>query len=93
VGAIVFQELTPGMISMAPGVAKAMSRSTAVADFPLSETLGVLWYGVFPVGPTPRLVAATVAGPVLLGSVSAAFVGMIADPVQGASASIAACCA
>jgi hypothetical protein len=82
VGAVVFQALTPGMISMAPGVAEVVSRTTAVADFPLGSTLGGIWYGVFPVGPSPLLIAATILGLVLLGSVVGAFAGTIADPVQ-----------
>ena len=82
VGGLAFQALTPGMISMAPGVAEAVSRTTAIADFPLGSTLGGLWYGVFPVGPSPVLIGATIVALVLLGSVVAAFAGTIADPVQ-----------
>lgn len=82
VGAFVFQALTPGMISMAPGVAEALTRATAVADFPLGASMGGLWYGVFPVGTSPALVTATIIGLVVLGSVVAAFAGTIADPVQ-----------
>jgi hypothetical protein len=81
-GALAFQALTPGMISMAPGVAEAVSREVALAEFPLGSGLGSLWYGVFPAGPDPWLVAATIAGLVLLGSVVAAFAGTIADPAQ-----------
>lgn len=51
IGAIVFQAVTPGVISMAPGVAEAVSRTTAIADFPLGTTLGGVRHGVFPVGP------------------------------------------
>lgn len=82
VGAIAFEALTPGMISMAPGVAEAVHRGTAISDFPLGSTLGSVWYRVFPAGPSPLLVTATVAGLVLLGSLVAAFAGTIADPVQ-----------
>lgn len=82
IGAIAFQALTPGMISMAPGVAGAVSQGAAVADFPLGASLGGVWYGIFPIGPSPALVAATFAGLMLLGSVIAAFAGVIADPVQ-----------
>jgi hypothetical protein len=82
VGAIVFHAVTPGMISMAPGVAGALAQSVAIADFPLGERLGGLWYGVFPVGPSPGLVVATVAGLLLLGATLTAFAGVIADPLQ-----------
>lgn len=81
-GAMAFRALTPGMISMAPGVAEAVSRTSAIADFPLGAALGGVWYGVFPAGPSPPLVAATVAGLVVLGSILAAFAGVLADPVQ-----------
>lgn len=82
IGAAVFQSLTPGVISMAPGVAEQVARSAAIAAFPLGETLGAGWYGVFSVGPSPGLMALTVAGLVLLGAVVATFAGIIADPVQ-----------
>jgi len=82
VGGVVFQALTPGMMSMAPGVAEAVSRGAAVSGFPLGETLGGVWYGVFPVGPSPALVAGVLAGLMMLGAVLAAFAGILADPVQ-----------
>lgn len=82
VGAAVFQSLTPGAISMAQGVAEQVARITAIGAFPLGETLGAGWYGVFPVGPSPGLVALAVAGLALLGAVVATFAGTIADPVQ-----------
>lgn len=82
VGALAFQALTPGMISMAPGVADAMARTNAIASFPLGQTLGEMWYGVFAADASPWLVAATVAGLVMIGSVVAAFAGVLADPVQ-----------
>ncbi|NKX44810.1 DUF6635 family protein [Roseicyclus persicicus] len=81
VGAALFQTLTPGMVSMAPGVAEAVARHTAIADFPLGDRLGRLWYGVIPVGPSPGLVAATLAGLLATGAVVAAFAGALADPV------------
>jgi len=82
IGALVFQALTPGMISMAPGVADAMARTTAIADFPLGQTIGGVWYSVFAPGPGPWLVTATIVGLVMTGSILAAFAGVLADPVQ-----------
>jgi hypothetical protein len=81
-GAAVFQALTPGMISMAPGVAEAMARSNAVSAFPLGQTLGGMWYGAFAADASPGLVGTTVAGLIMIGSVFAAFAGVLADPVQ-----------
>jgi hypothetical protein len=82
VGAFVFQALTPGMISMAPGVANAVARTTAVAEFPLGQAIGGLWYGIFPTGASPLLFAASVAILIMIGSVFGAFAGVLADPVQ-----------
>jgi hypothetical protein len=82
VGALVFHALTPGMISMAPGVTGALAQAAAIADFPLGDRLGGVWYGVFPVGPSPGLVAATLAGLLLAGSTVTAFAGAVADPLQ-----------
>lgn len=81
-GALLFQALTPGMISMAPGVADAVARTTAIADFPMGQTIGGLWYGMFPAGASPLLITASVAVLLMVGSVFAAFAGVLADPVQ-----------
>ncbi|SMX43939.1 DUF6635 family protein [Maliponia aquimaris] len=81
-GAFVFRAVTPGLLSMAPGVAQSMTHGTAVAEFPLGATLGAGWYAVFPVGPSPELVTVTVVGLVAAGSIVAAFAGTLADPVQ-----------
>ena len=82
VGAVAFQAVTPGMVSMTPGVAEAVARSLAVGEFPLGERLGAVWYGVFPVGPSPAVVLVTAAGLVALGSTVAAFAGVVTDPLQ-----------
>lgn len=82
IGVLAFQTLTPGMISMAPDVADAMARANAVATFPLGQTFGAMWYGVFAADASAWLVGTTVAGLVMIGSVFAAFAGVVADPVQ-----------
>lgn len=82
VGALVFRALTPGMVSMAPGLAEALARAEAVAGFPLGPTLGGLWHAAVPVTAPPGLVAAAAAGLVTAGAVAAAFAGVLADPVQ-----------
>jgi hypothetical protein len=81
-GALVFNALTPGMISIAPGVAEALARSTAIAAFPLGETLGGLWYNIFSPGASSVLLGLTIAALIMAGSVFAAFAGILADPVQ-----------
>jgi hypothetical protein len=82
VGALVFQALTPGMISLAPELAGVVAHGAAVADFPLGQMLGGVWYGVFPVGVPVWMMAAVLALLMMLGSVMAAFAGILADPVQ-----------
>jgi len=82
VGALVFRALTPGMISLAPNLAGVVAHGAAVADFPLGQTLGGVWYGVFQVGVSPWLMAAVMALLVIVGAVMAAFAGILADPVQ-----------
>jgi hypothetical protein len=81
-GAIAFRALTPGALSLAPDLAGAIAQETAEADFPLGETLGGLWYGVFPVGASAGTVALTALALVLAGAVVSAFAGVLTDPVQ-----------
>lgn len=82
VGALAFQALTPGMISLAPGVADALARTNAIASFPLGEMLGGMWYAVFDVDASAWMLGTAVAGLVMIGSVFAAFAGVFADPLQ-----------
>jgi len=82
VGVLVFQALTPGMISAAPDVADAIAKRSAIATFPLGRTMGGMWYGVLGTNASPWLVTMSVAGLVMIGSIFAAFAGTIADPVQ-----------
>lgn len=81
-GALVFQTLTPGVISMAPGVAAQVARGDAIANFPLGPTLGAGWYGVFSVDPTPMQLALTVCVLMALGALVTSFAGVFADPIQ-----------
>lgn len=81
-GAVLFRVMTPGMISLAPNVAGAVAHGVAVSEFPLGETLGGLWYGVFPVGVPGWLIGTVVLVLVMVGAAMAAFAGILADPVQ-----------
>ncbi len=82
IGALVFQTVTPGMISIAPKLANTIAFETAVANFPLGQTAGSFWYNSFSPNTSPWLVAVNVAGLLMLGSIIGAFAGIIADPVQ-----------
>lgn len=82
VGAVVFKQLTPGMMSLGPVAAHALVQSAAIASFPLGAGIGGLWYGLFPaVAPAAFTVGAT-GGLVAFGAVFSAFSGVISDPVQ-----------
>lgn len=83
-GATLFRIATPGVISLAPVVTEHAARLAAVADFPLGDRLGGLWYSVFSVE-TPVWHVVSV-GVVLaaVASLITTFAGVIADPVQKA---------
>jgi hypothetical protein len=82
VGAVVFKQLTPGMMSLGPVAAHALVQSAAIASFPLGAGIGGVWYGLFPaVAPAALTVGAT-GGLVAFGAVFAAFSGVLSDPVQ-----------
>lgn len=82
VGATAFKQLTPGVLSLGPAVATAAAQQAAIAAFPLGAGLGSLWYGVFPVSPSPLTTVGVTVGLALAFSVLSAFAGIAADPVQ-----------
>jgi hypothetical protein len=83
-GMAAFHKLTPGTLTLGPVIATALAQQAAVASFPLGSALGGLWYGWFPVAPSAGLVVGATGGLVLLTATTAAFAGVIADPVQRA---------
>jgi hypothetical protein len=68
-------------VSLAPLIAATLAQQTAIAAFPLGTWLGSTWYATFPPAPSPLLVAGSITGLLLLGSVTAAFAGVIVDPL------------
>ena len=82
VGATAFKQLTPGVLSLGPAIATAAAQQAAIAAFPLGAGLGSLWYGVFPVSPSPLTTIAVTVGLALAFSVLSAFAGIVADPLQ-----------
>jgi hypothetical protein len=82
VGALAFQQVTPGMMSLGPAVAAVIAQHAAIAGFPLGAGLGGLWYGLFPAAAAPALVAGVTGGLAVLGATLAAFAGVLTDPVQ-----------
>jgi hypothetical protein len=83
-GALAFNTLTPGMVSLAPTLAAVLAHQAAVASFPLGAMLGSAWYGVFPTAASPWLLVGITAAMMGLGALVAAFAGVIADPIQTA---------
>jgi hypothetical protein len=83
-GMAAFQKLTPGTLTLGPVIAGALAQQAAVASFPLGAGLGGIWYGLFPATPSAALVAGATGGLVLLTATTAAFAGVVSDPVQRA---------
>lgn len=81
-GAVAFQKLTPGALTLAPALAAAMAQSAAISAFPLGATAGSAWYAMFPASASAGLVAGTTAGLMASAALFAAFAGIVADPVQ-----------
>jgi len=82
VGALAVKQTTPGLVTLSSALAGMIAQQTAIAAFPLGAALGGLWYGMFPATAGPELLAATMGGVFLLGSLLAAFSGVVTDPLQ-----------
>lgn len=84
-GAFAFQKFTPGGIGIALILATIVSTKLAASDFFLGETLGNLYYSVFPPSPSIGVMMLTIAGVLSLLSACAALSGVISDPFQAAT--------
>lgn len=84
-GFVLFHSVTPGMISLAGPLAEMRLQSDAIANFPLGQGLGRLYYGVFPVALPVWQVVLTGVLLAMLGAVVTTFAGVLADPVQVAT--------
>ncbi|MBV9783996.1 MAG: hypothetical protein JO264_09275 [Acidisphaera sp.] len=83
-GAVAFNKLTPGAVSLGPTLAGIMAQQAAVASFPLGGWLGGVWYGLFPVAPSLGMLTTTTGGLMLASASLAAFAGVLSDPMQRA---------
>lgn len=83
-GAFAFQKFTPGGIGIALMFTSVISTQLAAQDFIFGETLGAIYYGVFPPEPSLALTAAVSAGVLATLAAFAALSGMISDPIQAA---------
>ncbi|MCE6960594.1 hypothetical protein LAZ40_16335 [Cereibacter sphaeroides] len=81
-GALAFNALTPGVLSLAPALSAIVAHQAALAAFPLGGALGSVWLGLFPAAASPLLSGAVILGLMLAGAVFAAFAGVLADPIQ-----------
>ena len=84
VGLIAFRAATPGVLSLAPLVSDRAAYNAAVSGFPLGETLGHAWYGVFHPDLSGGFVAIVAVLLVFSASVLTTFAGIVADPLQTA---------
>jgi hypothetical protein len=84
-GLIFFSQFTPGSISASSLLAKQLAKQQAIADFLLGESLGELYYSLFPVSPSLSLVVFSLLATMSIIAVVAAFSGMIHDPIQTAT--------
>jgi hypothetical protein len=81
-GALWVKQVTPGMMTLGSVVAGMLAQQAAIAAFPLGAWLGAWWYGMYPAEPGTGLVVATTGALAVLGSVIAAFSGIVTDPIQ-----------
>ena len=81
-GAVTLGKLTPGAVSFAPMLASVVAQQAAISSFPLGAGIGSLWYGWFPVVPSPLLLFGFSSGLLTVGSVLSAFAGVVTDPIQ-----------
>lgn len=81
-GALAFQTVTPGIVSLAPILAITYAQSVAVAAFPLGGFLGSTWYWMFPAQAPVWLMGLAAVALATLAALIATFAGILADPVQ-----------
>ena len=82
IGALVWQKFTPGGFAVGLLVAIEISRMVAIDSFWLGETIGRVYYGIFPVDPSGFMQFLGILISLTLMSVFAAFSGFITDPLQ-----------
>lgn len=81
-GAFTFQKFTPGGMGIAFIVASLVSKTVAAREFIFGETLGTIYFSVFPPEPSLGLIAAIMAIVMAILAAFAALSGVIIDPIQ-----------
>jgi hypothetical protein len=81
-GATTLKQVTPGAMVLGPALAATIAYDSAVASFPAGQTLGSLWYSLFPVTASPALTLTVTGGLMAASAMLAAFSGIVTDPLQ-----------
>lgn len=81
-GAFFFKKLTPGAITSGSALAASMAQQSAITNFVFGETLGSVYYSLFPAKATLGLVFASTASILAAMGVASAFSGIFTDPFQ-----------
>jgi hypothetical protein len=84
-GVIFFKQFTPGSFSAGSVIAQQIAREQAIGDFLFGETLGGVYYEVFPVNPSLTVITISLLGVMATIAVVAAFSGIVHDPIQSAT--------
>lgn len=83
-GAFAFQKFTPGGIGIGIVLAAGLAKIIATRDFIFGETLGNIYYTLFPPQPSLAVTLIAVIGVMVFLSAFAALSGIISDPIQAA---------
>ncbi|MEP5632015.1 MAG: DUF6635 family protein [Tateyamaria sp.] len=81
-GFALFKTATPGLISLVGPIAELRAYNLAVAEFPLGQGMGKMYYAVFSTQLDTWQVVITGLVLAMLMSVATTFAGVIADPLQ-----------
>lgn len=81
-GALFFKKLTPGAITSGSALAASMAQQSAISSFIFGETLGSVYYSLFPAKASMSLLVASTASILAAMGVASAFSGILTDPFQ-----------
>ena len=81
-GALFFKKLTPGAITSGSALAASLAQQSAISSFIFGETLGSVYYSLFPAKASMGLLAASTASILAAMGVASAFSGILTDPFQ-----------
>ncbi|MEW8026269.1 MAG: DUF6635 family protein [Candidatus Thiodiazotropha sp.] len=81
-GLTLLNQFTPGSFSAGTAIAHLVAREQAASEFFLGETMGRIYYTLFPISPPIDIVMATIPVVMVTIALVAAFSGMLHDPIQ-----------